>query len=65
MYILLDAPIQTASRTFAFGRLERAGQAIAPDIKGERAGNSGGDQDEGGGNGDGDDTESGGSANSQ
>ena len=65
MYVPLDAPIQTASRTFAFGRLERAGQAIAPDIKGERAGNGGGDQDEGDSNGDGDDMESGGSADSQ
>ena len=50
---------------FAFGRLERAGQAIAPDIKGERAGDGSGDQDEGDGNGDGDDMESSGSADSQ
>ena len=56
MYIPLDAPIQTASQMFAFGRLERAGEAIAPEVEsggeaiapvveGKRVGNDNGDVD--------------------
>ena len=56
VYVPLDAPIQTASQMFAFGRLERAGEAIAPEVEsggeaiapvveGKRVGNDNGDVD--------------------
>ena len=38
-------PVEVLGRTFEFGRLERAGEAIAPDVEGEMA--------EGAGDGDG------------
>ena len=53
MYVPLNAPIETASRTFAFGRLESREEAIVPKVEGEGAvggnGNRDGDDDGEGG----------------
>ena len=67
VYIPLNAPIETASRTFAFGRLESGEEAIAPrDVEGERAVEGDGDRDgDDGGVGDLDDTTSGGDVDSK
>ena len=57
IYLPWDAPVEVPSRTFAFGQVEgaeeaialnveRAGEAIAPNV-GERAGDGGGDRDGG------------------
>ena len=61
MYVPLNAPIETASRTFAFGRLESGEEAIAPrDVEGD------GDRDgDDGGVGDLDGTTSGGNVDSK
>ena len=42
VYVLVSVPIETASRTFAFGQVEGADEAIAPNV-GKRAGDSSGD----------------------
>ena len=42
VYVLVDAPIETASRTFVFGEAQSGDEAIAPSVEGERAGNGGG-----------------------
>ncbi|KIM57571.1 hypothetical protein SCLCIDRAFT_28786 [Scleroderma citrinum Foug A] len=53
VYIPVNAPIKTASRTFVFGQLERAGEVIAPDVEGKMAegDDGGGDQDDDDGDG--------------
>ena len=57
VYLPWDAPVEVPSRTFAFGQVEGAEEAIAPNVErageviapnvGERAGDSGGDRDGG------------------
>ena len=42
-YIPWNAPVETPDRMFAFGQLERAGEAIVPSIEGETDGNGDGD----------------------
>jgi len=51
VYVPQNAPIETASRIFVFGRPESGDEAIAPSLEGERAGDGDGD----GNGGDGDD----------
>ncbi|KIM57362.1 hypothetical protein SCLCIDRAFT_28844 [Scleroderma citrinum Foug A] len=54
VYIPWNAPVEALGRTFAFGWLESTGEAIAPIIEGERAGNGGGDRNSDDESGDGD-----------
>ena len=66
VYVPWNAPIEvleTANRRIVFGRVESGGEAIAPSVEGERAGD--GDGDGNGGDGDGDGTTSSGNANSK
>ena len=63
VYIPLDALIEPASRTFAFGQLESGVETIVPNVEGKRAGD--GDGDRNGGDGDVGDTASGSSIHSK
>ena len=47
-----NAPVEVLGRTFEFGRLKRAGEAIAPSVEGETARDDDGDGDPNGGDGD-------------
>ena len=45
MYVPWNAPVEAPGRTFAFGELENAVEAIVPNVEGERAGDGDGDRD--------------------
>ena len=63
IYVPLNAPIDSTSRIFIFGRVEGGVKAIAPSIEGKRVGDRVGNRDEW--NGDVDGTTSGGSIDSK
>ena len=46
VYVPVDAPIETTSRTFVFGWLESGDKLIAASVEGERASEGGGNRDE-------------------
>ena len=68
VYIPWNAPIEVLGRAFEFGEVKSTGKAIAPIVKGERAGDGDGSRNRGNRNderdGDGDSTMSGGSIDS-
>ena len=65
VYVPLSALIDSTSRIFAFGEVESGDEAIAPNVKGEKAGDGDGDPNGGdGGDGDADGTTSGSSIDS-
>ena len=54
VYLPSNAPIEAPGQTFTFGEPESGGEAIAPNVEGERASDGDGGQDSDDGDGDGD-----------
>ena len=63
VYVPCNAPIEAPGQTLAFGEPESGGEAIAPIVEGERAGDGGGDRNGGDGD-DGGDGDEGGTTSS-